>query len=411
MQALRVKKLYDGTMNAPVSDAVVVLDGEKILDVLTPADAGKLARYNLTAEDYSQFYMIPGLIDSHVHLDQCGDGRPYGSYDSDFTDGYRQIIAADNARDALRAGVTVLFDCGSCADITLNLRNYINDGRMQGPDIMVCGGAIMQTGGHGCRDENVADGEDGVRLRVRQLAEKGVDFIKVMGTTRGGPKHSRPCYGYTDEEFRAVFAEAHRLGYQATVHATFPAIIRRVIECGVDCVEHCNFFNQAWTKVDKDKAAADFIRESGVMVCHTMAANSGFLDRMNHTPKELWTEAGKALYVKEKDLADRVLESFAFQMEMGIPTITGTDSGFSYTSFQHGMHDAMERMVLGGLSNLEVIHASTARSAKYHKLDQLLGSVAPGLQADLVLLRRDPGEDMSAIREVAQVFKKGVPVL
>ena len=70
MQALRVKKLYDGTMNAPVSDAVVVLDGEKILDVLTPADAGKLARYNLTAEDYSQFYMIPGLIDSHVHLDQ-----------------------------------------------------------------------------------------------------------------------------------------------------------------------------------------------------------------------------------------------------------------------------------------------------------------------------------------------------
>lgn len=410
IQAIQVKKLYDGSMEQPMELAIVVFENGKILDVLPPQDAAKVREvYNTDIEDCTDRYMTPGLVDSHVHLHCPGNSRDEDT-SGRMTPGQEQLLAMQNAQTALRSGVTALFDCGSENDISWNVRQYINDGYVTGPDIFICGGAIMATAGHGKSDENVRDGALALRRRVRELQCKNVDFIKVMGTTRTGRDESLATFGYREDEFRAVFEEAHRLHLKTTIHATYTDIIRHVIDCGVDCVEHCNFFDQTWTKVIKDKALAEYICEKGVMASHTIGVNFGYLELLDRKPRELWTEQEQRNYAADRDLCDRILESFNFQMEQGIKAIASTDSGFLCSHFSYAMSLSMENMEKGGMPALEVIHAATGRPAAHYEIDDRLGFVRPGLQADLLLLKEDPCVNMRAFRDIDRIYKKGVLV-
>lgn len=410
MKAIKVKKLYDGSIKKPLENAIVVFDETGIADVLRAGEEAKLARYNAQLEDLSDMYMTPGLIDAHVHVHERGIGFEPCSIFEQMAEGEVQIMAYDNCMTALRHGVTTLRDCGSERDISIHTRNYI-DRTGVGPDLLVCGGGICTTAGHGYTPENAVDGPDEICARIRQLQGKHVDFIKLLSTTEVWPRKAGRVIGFTYEELKAAIDEAHRLNFKVTNHATFTDLIRLLVDLGADGIEHCMFANSNWSKLDLDPRLCEDMLKKGVMPSHTMAVSVCYLDHLLRKEKAgTLTPAEKAAISGQKARKEQVLEQFNFQINQGLPSIASSDSGFEFSGWDHAMALTLETMVEGGMNNRTAIYSATGLPAQHFGLGEKLGMVRPGLQADLVLLDQDPGENISAYRKVQRVYKRGVLV-
>jgi len=406
-KAIQVRKLYDGTMYNPMEYVIVVFNEERIVDILYPNETDKMIRYGVVeVEDCTDLYMTPGLIDAHVHVN--GITIPDEPLYRGLSINERQLMAYQNAMTALRQGVTTLRDCGCEQDLSLNLRNYI-DRTGIGPDLLVCGGSICSTAGHYYSKENAVDGPDEMRRRIRQLKGQRVDFIKLMATTEIWPRKAGRVIGFSPDELAAAVDEAHKLNFKVVCHATFADLIRELTRAGVDGLEHCVFATSNWDRHVLDEKLCEEIVEKGIMADHTLAVNIAWLEYLEEKEKAgtLTRQEKEVDLPRERARKDWVLEHFNFQLRHGVPTIAGSDSGFDYCNFRRGMKLTMELMAEGGMSNLAVIHAATDLPAKTFGIDGWVGSVTPGMQADLLLLEQDPGEDIKAFRNVKRVYKRG----
>ncbi len=406
--AFQVKKLYDGTMAEPMEDAIVVFDQTGIAEVLAPQDAGLGAqRYGIDVVDKRTFYMTPGLIDAHVHVHSPANGPLSGSIFDQMTTGEVQIMAYQNAMTALRAGVTTLRDCGTERDIAIHTRNYI-DRTGIGPDLLVCGGGLCTTAGHGYAPENAVDGPDEVRTRIRELQDKRVDFIKLMATTEIYPRPASRVIGFSRDELVAAIEEAHRLNYVVCAHATFTELIELLTDLGVDGVEHCMFANSNWSSLDLDARLCEKMLKKGVMPDHTLAVSVCTLHHLQKKQRAgTITPEEEAMLPAQYANKERLMKQFSFQIAQGLPSIAGSDAGFEYSGFDDGMALTMALMGEGGMSNRAVIHGATGLPAQHFRIDDRLGTIAPGKQADFLLLREDPGQDLSTFFRVAAVYKRG----
>lgn len=406
VKALKVRKLYDGTLDDPLEKAIVIFDTNGILDVLRQGEEAKLARYDAQLEDCSDLYMTPGLIDAHVHVN--GITIPDSAACGHMPVPELRIWAYQNAMTALRQGVTTLRDCGSEQDISLNVRNYI-DRTGVGPDLLVCGGAICTTAGHYYSPENAVDGPDEMRQRIRQLQGQHVDFIKLMATTEIWPRKAGRVVGLSPDELQAAVEEAHRLNFKVVCHATFADLIRQLTRAGVDGLEHCVFATSNWDRLILDEKLCDEMLEKGVMADHTLAVNIAWLEYLEEKEKAgtLTRQEKEVDLPRERTRKDWVLEHFRFQTSRGLPSIAGSDAGFDYSDFRRGLKLSMELMAEGGMSNRAVIHAATGLPAQHFGWGDRIGTVRPGLQADLALWAQDPGQDIRALRRVKRVYKRG----
>lgn len=374
----------DGAVATP--GTLLVGDGKVAGVHDTVDDAQRAAGGAAEVVDIAGRTVLPGLFDCHVHLFLSGELDAMVTRDADVD------LAAERARAHLRAGVTTVRDLGGPTPEIFRLRDEIATGARPGPRVLAAGPIVTIPDGHGCfMGEIVRDGRE-LEQAVRRLAGIGVDCVKIA--VSGGvstPSSDLFAVQFTERQLLAGVAVAHELGLRVAAHASNPEAIRIAAAAGVDSVEHA---------VILDDAALDALAHGTTVVVPTLAATN--------KPPEFLDDERIPAFIREKARitlpAHRV--SIREAVAAGVPMAGGTDAGT--TDVPHGLA-AMEaaQLVACGLSTTDAIAAVTRHSAALLGLGDRLGTLAPGMIADAVVVDGDPTTDIDRLRDVRLVLRDG----
>ncbi|HHY34274.1 MAG TPA: amidohydrolase family protein [Firmicutes bacterium] len=393
--------LIDGTGRPPVRAAVIVVSGNTIEDVRELATAELPAEAELI--DLSGFYVCPGLIDAHLHTSFNGE-PDYWDIVLKQNTAYRTLVSLRNVNADLAAGFTTIRCLGEKDHLDIDLRNAIRNGIVQGPRVVAAGQNITVTGGHA--DVSLAmdivcpqglggvivDGPDEVRKAVRQQVKAGADLVKLLVTGGVMSEASVPGVQHMSyEEISAAVEEAHRLGRRVAAHAQGTRGIKEAVKAGVDSIEHGHFL---------DQEAVDMMAEKGVYYVPTFAASYWM------TVGEIAERIPPYAARKAKVAAEAHARSFEMARKAGVKIVCGTDAGSPGN--RHGSNAVeLELLVEHGMSPMEAIMSATKVAAECLGVDSLVGTIERGKLADIVAVKKNPLEDISAFRDVLLVMKDG----
>jgi len=389
--------LIDGTGAEAIPNGAVAVKGERITAV---GDVAELGTRFPGAErlHYAGHAIIPGLVDSHVHVTFSASAVPLEDVqgDGDVTVGLRGAI---NARDALLAGVTTLRDLGGRDRTTLELRNAIAAGAIPGPRLFVCGRPITIPNGHCHFLGGVARGVAEVTALSHALVEEGVDVIKVMATGGNMTVTSDPLRAqFSREEVAAIVGVANAARLRVTAHARGTEGIRVAAEANVHGIEHCRMeVSEGEWKFDDELARQ--LADKGIFAAPTLAASYRAFQRQS---------AGGKVGIREGAIpfATRQLNAARLR-EAGVRVVVGTDAGASLARFDEAVHVELESLVGAGWTPVDAIAAGTLGSATAIDREAEIGSLQPGKLADLVVVRGNPARSISDVRQVQAVFLGG----
>jgi imidazolonepropionase-like amidohydrolase len=389
---LRDVRLIDGTGNEPRTSVAIVVEKGKVVSIQQepPRPRGDDQVIDLDGRT-----LIPGLIDTHIHVGLDGTrALPDLAY-----------YCLSLVQGALKQGVTTLRDVGSRDGIAIALRRAIARGQVWGPRLMCAGRAITMTGGHGNGYQFAieADGIDGVIKAVRQEIRAGADLIKVCTT------HRAPRPEFTLEELTAIVVEAHRLDRKVACHAGNEPGMGLAVAAGVDSIEH--------GALPSDETIAEMGRRGTAWVPTLCVMGHGFeaVNPISDPPVRLADllkteiddyEVNRSYF---DDSFNRYPHVFTQAKEHGILIGAGTDAPLQNLSYW-SVQDEVVLLVQYGLSPMEAILAATANNARILGLESELGQIRPGMTADLVALSGDPLSDITEIRNVSLVIHKGVVI-
>jgi imidazolonepropionase-like amidohydrolase len=344
--------------------------------------------------------LMPGLIEAHSHMML----HPYN--ETSWNDqvlkepfALRVARATVSARNTLLAGFTVVRDLGTegAGDADVGLKQAIDRGIIPGPRMLVSTRAIVATGSYGPKGfdprwdvpqgAQEASGIDAVMLATRQQIKAGADWVKVYADYRWGP-HGEAMPTFTEAELKAIVDVAHSSGRMVTVHSTTVEGMRRSVLAGVNTIEHGD---------DGTPEVFRLMAQRGVALCPTLAAGdaiaqySGWRKGVDPEPARI--------------VAKRA--SFRAALAAGVTIINGSDVGV----FTHGDNAReIEMLVDYGMTPAHALQSATSTAARVLQLDDRLGSIKPGLYADMVAVQGDPIADIHAIRQVRMVMKGGAVV-
>ena len=402
---IRAKALLDGTGAPPVQNAVVVVEGARIVAAGQQVEVEAPRGPEVRELDYPDGYLMPGLIDAHTHLMFGAGEATYEEVIERDSDEIMLLRAARNAHIHLNAGVTTLRDCGARNQVTFDLRRGVRQGLALAPRLLLSGRPVTVKQGHFWWCNQEAEGVDGVRKAVRQLVRDGADFIKIMASGGGtaGTDNTRPSYSV--EELRAIVDEAHNQGVPTTAHCIATQSIVNALDAGVDSIEHATFIDPDGGYRFKPHIA-ERIAGQGVRISPTV--QTGYRRREKLLAMR---EEGHALTPEDKlrleDLqikCDRQVEFLGrLWTEWGITIVAGTDAISSFGDYCLGL----ELQVEAGMSTAEVIRSATGVAAQAVGLDHLVGTVEPGKEADLIVVDQDPLADIRALRSMRMVMQRG----
>ena len=381
---IRTRRLIDSSgAETRWDQAILVEDGR--IQAVVPWAKG---RFEGKILDLGDVTLLPGFIDTHLHI-TFDPTNPSGYYDP-AQDPFEIILrAAGNAQGALRAGVTTVGDCGAHNEIIFPLRQAIADGMLIGPRIIASGNPIVPVGGHGAeRIGRTASGVDEIREAVRQQAEAGADFIKVMATSGGGENPGESHYGL--EELTVLRKEAQRYNLIVAAHAHGTQGIRDCVAAGIQRIEHCTFYNGD-AGFDFDPQVAEAIVDKGIIVSPT-----------NVIDYRRIAQGGKGAPRDELNAIWRQL------LARGVSFAASSDAGV--TDILYDDYALIPELMVSelGMSSMDAILACTQTAAKALGLQHEIGTIEVGKTADMVAVSGNPLEDITALRRVRAVMRDGV---
>jgi imidazolonepropionase-like amidohydrolase len=395
---LRGGTVWPGTGPEVLPDHDVIINASTIESVRPSAAGGPSERLPVDAAaevlDCRGKWVIPGLIDLHVHLVWCGGLDPVAPLVSEdpLMTAYR---AADNARRTLRAGITTVRDLGANADITLHLARAVSQGLVPGPRIIACGRTVVMTGGHDPFWGNMADGPSGVLRATREQIYAGATVIKVSATGGAYGRSEGEDVGASElnqDELAVIASEAHKFGLRVAAHAIGEEGIRNSLMAGIDCIEHGHYLTPE---------LLDYMMANGRAWVPTL-----------YTYQNLATGDGIPAYAQRKAQAivGRHLTAFAEGQRRGVLIGAGSDAGSP--SMPHPTLDReLLSLVAAGMLPWQALAAATSVAATIlGRHGAGLGEVKAGMTADLVVLDRDPLADVGNVRAVSRVLQGGRPV-
>lgn len=364
-----------------------VLCRDSRIQRILPADSAESPPAASIIEGHGQ-YLVPGLIDCHVHLTSTGDPQELAAQRLEPL-ALRAWKAAKNAAATVRAGITTVRDLGAADYLNIHLAKAIDAGLIEGPRVLAAGYGITMTGGHGHGFIAVeADGPDKVRKRVREQLRAGATAIKLFasgGVMTPGVDPRSPSF--TLDELRAGVEEAHKAFRIVAAHAQATEGIKNAILAGVDSIEH-----GVWL----DDEAIRLMSDRRTYLVPTLTAPWQIAHQ--------GTAAGIPDYMVQKgwQVLEAHEQSFQSALQAGIPIAMGTDQG---TPFNRPGENAQElgRMVRLGLTPAAALLAATAWAADLLRLSDYTGRIREGLEADLLLLTHDPLQDIGTLTDPATI--------
>lgn len=398
---IRDVTLFDGTGAEAVHHAAVLVRDGHIAWVgkddaapPPPDGVGVIRGAGLT--------LLPGLIDSHVHL--CSEPLRPAEYDPmAVTTEELALRVLAHAQDALRAGVTTVADCGGRDFVTLDVRDAIAACAVVGPTILTAGQGISITGGHFHWFSIEADSRDELRKAVRVLAKRGVDFIKLFGTGGGSTMESNPALAqYSVEDFRTVIEEAERSGILVTTHVHGTPGIRNAVDAGIHRLEHVQFFDSEGN-ICFDEELTRRIADLGIPISLGMARRwrTDSSIEAHLTPRQR----------QQRDIREQRIAVVRRFRELGVRLVASTDAGMTMTPFGDLPNLLAFLREATGMSATEAIHSATGLAAEALGIAADKGTVLEGKQADLVLASGDLSKDLTSLLKPVMVFKAGLQVV
>jgi imidazolonepropionase-like amidohydrolase len=383
--AVRAARLFDGVTTH--TDPLVLLEDGRITEVRTgppPPDAELI--------DLAGATLLPGLVDTHVHLAFDAGPDPVAALAGRDDDAVLESMA-QNAAAQLRAGVTTVRDLGDRDYLSLRLRETHASSACL-PTIVAAGPPITSAGGHCHFLGGVAD--RGVREAVREHAERGVDVIKVMASGGALTSGSDLCAPqFTPDDLAALVDEAHRHGLPVTAHAHALDAIVDGVAAGVDGLEHCTFVDGDRVSAPDDLVAAIVRRRIAVGATLGLAPVTGPIAPPPFIAKIL----------------PDVLRSHARLIREGAVLVAGTDAGIAPIKPHGVLPYGLAQLVGLGMSPAEALAAGTSTAAQVCGLGERKGRVRPGYDADLLAVDGDPLTDLGALLRPVAVLVAGRPVV
>lgn len=382
--AIRRALVIDGTGARPGRATVVIEDAR--ISAVGPDARIKIPK-GATVIEGEGHALLPGLIDCHIHY--CLDAGPDSIRALEQDDPtVTAIKAVTHARATLEGGVTTVRDVGSRDHISISVTRAIRAGLIPGPRTLNAGLAICMTGGHAWFIGRQADGTDDVVKAVREQIQAGADIIKFIAT--GGvltPGVSPGAAQLSLDELKAGVEEAARAGRRVAAHAHGAAGMKNALRAGVHSIEHGTLLD--------DEAIALFLKHGTFLVPTLSAIQSGC---------EMGRQGGMPDYAVQKSVAlgDEQRKTFRKAVKAGVRIAMGTDAGTPFN--RHGRNaQELRRMVEFGMTPMQAVAAATAAAATLLGLDQEIGTIEAGKQADLILVNGNPLDDIALLQEPANV--------
>ena len=396
-------KILDGSLDMQVKEGLsVIVENGKISDIVPagnePADAEKF--------DLGGKYIMPGLINMHVHL--AGNGKPQKKQrdneklvkkimSSGLTRAVAYKLVASFAKTELMSGVTTIRTVGGLGDFDTKLRDEINAGKKDGPRILAANQGISVPGGHMAGSVAVAAHSADEALECLEQNEKEkVDLIKLMITggvldakEKGVPGEVKMSV----EMIKAVCDKAHENGYKVAAHVESPEGVRLALENGVDSIEH---------GAKPDEEILRLFAEKNAFLCTTLspALPYALFDRSITNASEVEQYNGNVVF-------EGIIECSKSAVKNGIPVVLGNDVGCPWITQYDFWRELCYFVKYVGVSNSFALHTATLKSAEVAGIGNETGSIEKGKSADMIVTAENPLEDLRALRRVETVVSRG----
>jgi imidazolonepropionase-like amidohydrolase len=400
---LKNATLIDGNGNPPISDATLVVEGDRIKEILE-GDAGKLPS-NAAKIDCKGQTLLPGLIDAHVHI---------GSVDPTFTEQQRHyfpsmlvIRSVENIKKSLEQGFTTVRDAGGADP---GFREAVEQGLIPGPRLFVCGRVISQTGGHAdgrLPTENyqpvehaagvasgIYDGVDAIRRAAREQIRQGVDFLKIMaGGGAMSPADEIDTAQYSIEELSAAVFEAENAGKYVAGHCYSDRSIKNCIKAGIRSIEHGNLMTES---------AAEVMKKAGAYLVPTIVT----YEKLSTLGKQYGVADNNLRKIKQA--LEKAYESLEIAHRTGVKIASGSDL-LGPMQVYKGTELELQARILGPMG---AIVAATKTNAELLNIENNLGTLETGKFADIILIDGDPLENITLfqnfVNKITLIIKGGV---
>jgi imidazolonepropionase-like amidohydrolase len=375
-----------GAGEKAVTDAAVTVDAGRITYAGPRQGVGPDPGETVRLGDHMT--LLPGLIDSHVHLAFDASSDPVAHLKA-ISDEHLLLQMAMNAGKLVDAGITTARDCGGRGFLPVVIKESIELGTVRGPRLLISIRPITTTGGHCYFMGGRADTAEECRKISREHIEAGCDFLKVMATGGMMTKGSAPWFAqYDQRELEAITNEGRRVGKKTSAHCHGTEGIINAVHAGVDTIEHCSWLMPQGYLYNEETAG--LIAEKGIYVCPT-------------------TTGHMAKWLNDPQMSDRMrvrLENLKSMISLGVKLAAGTDAGINNVPFD-SLVGGLEDLEMTGLTRMQLVEIATRQAAEALGIERQTGTLEAGKEADVLAVAGNPLERIADLRRVAYVLRAG----